>query len=200
MKLEAVIRSIKASSWKNTNDVGVTDENGHFRYLATITYYPEVIEFDVVGVCTYSFLQSDFSTRRQMVAHVKRFVAGWILLNQKWCNWAITDANGTPAINFCVDGREPFWVCDSWAKALIENSDDAGEVLIEAVNIAISACVDPNVVDYSGVCLDCREVVAGVWQHDKAEVCPCCDGNRVFNTFRIAYAHMDGKLSALVSK
>jgi hypothetical protein len=117
MKLEAVIRSIKASSWKNTNDVGVTDEDGHFRYLATITYYPEVIEFDVVGVCTYSFLQSDFSTRRQMVAHVKRFVAGWILLNQKWCNWAITDSKARPVMNFSVDGKEPFFICDSWVDA-----------------------------------------------------------------------------------
>lgn len=69
----------------------------------------------------------------------------------------------------------------------------------KAVAVAISACVDPNVVN-SGVCLDCSEVVAGVWQDDKSEVCPCCDGNQVFNTFTIAYAHMDGKLSALVSK
>lgn len=200
MKLQAVIRSKKESNWKNNNDVGVIDGNGHFRFLGRINYYPEEIQFVVAPeVCAYSFPQSDFSSRRQMVAHVKKFVAAWISANQEYVNWQITSCDVIPAMHFSVDGKEPFFVCDEWAKALIENADDAEEVANEAVSVAISACVDPNVVD-SGVCLDCTEVIAGVWQHDKAEVCPCCDGKRVFNTFTIAYAHMDGKLSALVSK
>ena len=117
MKLQAVIRSKKESNWKNSNDVGVVDGNGHFRYLARITYYPEEIEFEVANVCSYSFSESDFSTRRQMVAHVKRFAASWISLNQEFCKWAISDSDDRPTINFSVDGKEPFWVCDSWIVA-----------------------------------------------------------------------------------
>lgn len=72
MKLQAVIRSKKESNWKNNNDVGVIDGNGHFRFLGRINYYPEEIQFVVAPeVCAYSFPQSDFSSRRQMVAHVK---------------------------------------------------------------------------------------------------------------------------------
>ena len=69
----------------------------------------------------------------------------------------------------------------------------------QAVDVAIDACSDPSVVN-SGVCLDCSEIVAGVWQDGVAHECEFCDGKRVFNTFTAVHAHIDGNLSGLVKE
>ena len=74
-----------------------------------------------------------------------------------------------------------------------------GAMFEQAVDVAIGACSDPNVVN-SGVCLDCSEIVAGVWQDGLAHACEFCDGKRVFNTFTVAHAHIDGTLSELVKE
>jgi hypothetical protein len=148
-------------------------------------------------VCSYEFNISDFANKREMISFVKKFAVSFLQHNQAFCersvfkdSSAITFDSMVRSMEFCIDGFEPVEIFARFEKTLS---------LRKAVSVAISACLDPNVVD-SGVCLDCTEVVAGVWQDDNAEVCPSCDGKRVFNTFTIAFAHFDEKLSALVSK
>ena len=117
MEFQAVIRSKKDSNWKNSNDVGVIDGNGHFRYFGQIHYYANEMQFEIApGIVSYSFAQSDFSTRAQMVAHVKRFVNRWVSVNQNFCNWQISSSDVRPEIIFCVDDKEPFFVDECWKK------------------------------------------------------------------------------------